>query len=235
MTICLPFVTNDTEFTVSIRTFAGCWNISWKIDLMVSLVMTSFESSPISTTLLVFVAFLLLVIIKIEANGWAIDIKIWLSKLNFVKSISSGQNYTHPQLLRMCKWLILKCDPTLQPIFWHFKTQVRWMIRPWIFPKYVSLTREVDWWRHFKLLMTSSKIDCCLLHTSLMTQLVMSAIVVISQGVSLAHFSNSFHVGSWNTTAAVHPPPRNACCITKKLKFGTILVLFLQRFSSIIT
>ena len=30
------------------------------------------------------------------------------------------------------------------------------MIRPWNFAKYVSLTKEVDWWSHFQYLMTSS-------------------------------------------------------------------------------
>ena len=40
----LWLVTNDAEFTVSIRTFSCCWSISWKIELMLSMVMMSFES-----------------------------------------------------------------------------------------------------------------------------------------------------------------------------------------------
>ena len=59
------------------------------------------------------------------------------------------------------------------------------MIRPWHFPKYIALTRQVDWRRHLQFLMMPSgfwTVYSCKLHNSHLTQ-------------SKPHHSSLFHNG----------------------------------------
>ena len=44
-------------------------------------------------------------------------------------------------------------------------SQIRGIVIPWNFLKYVSLTKEVDWWHNFKFLMTSKTDFCSVYYT----------------------------------------------------------------------
>ena len=71
-----------------------------------------------------------------------------------------GQNHTL-QILEISTWLIwnlasftdqllavLKCKMFLK-LKMFLVSPDRDILRPWHFPKYVSLTKEVDWWKYF--------------------------------------------------------------------------------------
>ena len=72
-----------------------------------------------------------------------------------------GQHH-NLQILGMSNWLIwslanftdqllvvLKCKMFLKFKMFFLVSPDRDILRPWNFPKYVPLTKEVDWWKHF--------------------------------------------------------------------------------------
>lgn len=79
-----------------------------------------------------------------------------------------------------------------RPIIWHFKTTSRFL-RPrnmlwiWNFPKYISLAKEVDWWRHFWF---QNRFLVSKLHISHGNQSMTSPIVITLQGVNDSKYTN---------------------------------------------
>ena len=76
-------------------------------------------------------------------------------------------------------------------------SQIRDIVIPWNFLKYVSLIKEVDWWHNFKFLMTSKTDFCSVYYTS---------VALPSQW---RHQLSSFHKGYPWYKFKVHIIPRS--------------------------
>ena len=75
----------------------------------------------------------------------------------------SGQNHSPPEFWCMPKWIILKLGQTIQTNYLLFYnnllvSQVRDILCFWNFLKKVFVTKEIIWWCHSRIWLTSAKI-----------------------------------------------------------------------------